>query len=196
LGLQDILETIRSEADETASGLEAEARAESERLLTRAREEADDEERRLASSQDDRIRGERARALSQSHLEAARARRVAREQAYQKAVDSVRSRLGEIRGSDRYESLMTSLLDEAIAALPEADTVRVDPADVHVLRKVLAARHLEIDIETEETPLGGLVLAAPGRTVDNRLATRLERSDSQLRFVAGEVIPALRGDVE
>ncbi len=192
MGLQDILETIRAEAAEAASDLEAEARAESERLLTRAREEAEDEERRLAGSQDERVRGERARALSQAHLEAARARRVAREEVYQKALDAVRDRLGVIRQSDRYGSLMASLLDEAIAALPGADTVRVDPADVEVLRQVLAQRDVDLDIETEETPMGGLVLAAPGRTVDNRLATRLERADSQLRFVAGDVIPALR----
>lgn len=196
MGLQDILETIRSEAEETVSGLEAQARAESDQALDRAREKARLEERRLAGSQDDRIRGERARALSRSHVEAARARRIAREDVFQKSIDAVRRRLGAVRESDRYESLMASLFDEAIAALPEATVIRVDPGDAAVTRSVLVSRDLEFEIETEETALGGLVLAAPGRTVDNRLATRLERAENQLRYVAGEVIPELRGEQE
>lgn len=192
MGLQDILETIRSEAEETVSDLEARARAESDQILESAREKAEEEERRLSLSQDDRIRGERARALSGSHLEAARARRNAREEVFQKSIEAVRLRLGTVRESDRYESLMASLLDEAIAALPEATVLRVDPADVAVMRRVLGSRDLQI--ETEWTELGGLVVAAPGRTVDNRLATRLERAENHLRYLAGEIIPELRGE--
>lgn len=192
MGLQDILETIRSEAEETVSDLEARARAESDQILESAREKAEEEERRLSLSQDDRIRGERARALSGSHLEAARARRNAREEVFQKSIEAVRLRLGTVRESDRYESLMASLLDEAIAALPEATVLRVDPADVAVMRRVLGSRDLQI--ETEGTELGGLVVAAPGRTVDNRLATRLERAENHLRYLAGEIIPELRGE--
>lgn len=192
MGLQDILETIRSEAEETVSDLEARARAESDQILESAREKAEEEERRLSLSQDDRIRGERARALSGSHLEAARARRNAREEVFQKSIEAVRLRLGTVRESDRYESLMASLLDEAIAALREATVLRVDPADVAVMRRVLGSRDLQI--ETEGTELGGLVVAAPGRTVDNRLATRLERAENHLRYLAGEIIPELRGE--
>lgn len=194
MALQDILATIRSEAEETASGLVAEAQAESERVLARARAEGESEEQRLAGSQDDRIRVERARALSGSHLEAARARRSAREDVYRRAIEEVRHRLATVRDSDRYESLMGSLLDEAIVALPEATVIRVDPGDEAVVRRVLSTRGLDIAVETEETALGGLVMTAPGRTVDNRLETRLERADNHLRYIAAEVIPELRGD--
>lgn len=196
MGLQDILETIRSEAEETASGLSAQARAEADEVLERAREKAEEEERRLARSQDDRIRGERARALSGGHLDASRARRDARERVFQESIDAVRKRLGRIRESERYESLMASLLDEAVTALPEATVVRIDPADEEVTRRVLASRGVDLDVETQPTEMGGLVVAAPGRTVDNRLGTRLERAEEQLRYVAGEVIPELRGDQE
>lgn len=196
MGLQDILETIRSEAEETVSDLEARARAESDQVLDSARERAEEEERRLSLSQDHRIQGERARALSGSHLEAARARRSAREEVFQKSIEAVRRRLGIERESDRYESLMAALLDEAIAALPEATVLRVDPVDAAVTQRVLGSRGLDLEIETEETELGGLVVAAPGRTVDNRLATRLERAENQLRYLAGEIIPELRGEQE
>lgn len=193
MGLPDILETIRSESEATASALIGDAEAAAEQLLARARTEAALEEERLAAGLDDRIRQERARVLSLSHLEAARARRAAREDVYEKAVDGVARRLAEIRSSPDYGTLMGSLLDEAVATLPGATTVRVDPADEGLVRDLLASRRLEMELKIEETPKGGLVLVAPGRTVDNRLATRLGRADTHLRFIAGEIIPGLRG---
>lgn len=193
MGLQDILEAIRSEAEETASDLLAGARADADRILERARAEAGREEKRLAASLDDRMRMERARQLSLSHLEAARSRRSAREGVYQEALEGVRRRLGMMRESPRYAGLMGALFDEAVAVLPEATSTVVDPEDVPVAKRLLAERDVDISIETAETPLGGLVLRAPGRTVDNRLAMRLARADAHLRYVAGEIVPELRG---
>lgn len=196
MALPDILETIRAESEETASRLVGEAEAEAEELLARARAEAGSEEQRLGGSFDERIRLERARILSRSHLDAARARRVAREDVYGRAIDEVTARLADKRASDDYRELLGSLLDEAVVILPEATEIRVDPGDVPTIERLLDSRSLDLTVETEETPLGGLVLAAPGRTVDNTLATRLTRADRQLRFVAGEIIPELRGGGE
>ena len=161
--------------------------------MARARTEADSEERRHAGSLDERIRLERARVVSRSHLDAARARRTAREDVYRTAIERVIEHLAEERASDSYEELLGSLLDEAMAIMPEATTLRVDPDDVAVVARVLSSRSLDLEVETEETPLGGLVLTAPGRIVDNTLAARLNRADNHLRFVAGEIIPQLRG---
>lgn len=193
MGLGDILESIRSEAEETATTLLAEAREQADRVLDHARAEAESEEQRLASSLDDRMRAERARVLSLSHLEGARSRRAAREEVYQEALEAVRHRLVEIRESPRYEHLMGALFDEAFAALPAATAISVDPEDLPVIERVLSEREMRIVIEVETTPLGGVVLKAPGQGVDNRLAMRLARADAYLRFVAGEIVPELRG---
>jgi vacuolar-type H+-ATPase subunit E/Vma4 len=193
LSLSEILETIQTESEATASGLLADAEGEAEQILARARTEAGSEEQRLAGSLEDRIRLERARVLSRSHLDAARARRAAREKVFRRAIEAVTERLGAERFSDSYEELMGSLLDEAMAVMPGATTLQVDPRDVDVMKRVFASRNLDIEIEAEEEPLGGLVLRAPGRTVDNTLATRLSRAEDHLRFVAGEIIPELRG---
>lgn len=193
MGLSEILETIRAESEKVASGLIAEAETEAERTLSRARDQAGGEERRLAGSLDDRIRLERARVLSRSHLDAARVRRAAREDLYGDAIEAVIQRLADERSSHDYERLLGSLLDEALATMPGATTIRVDRSDVAVMERVLATRNLDIEVEAGETPLGGLVLMAPGQTVDNTLATRLARADNHLRFVAGEIIPELRG---
>lgn len=193
MGLPEILETIRAQSEETAAGIVADAETEAQGVLSRARTEANFEERRLAGSLDDRIRLEQARILSRSLLEAARARRAAREDVYRRVIEAVTERLAELRSSDRYHQLLGSLLDEAMATMPGATTLEIDPSDRVVVDGVISTRNLDITIETEEMPLGGLVLRAPGRTVDNTLATRLSRADNHLRFVAGEMIPELRG---
>lgn len=193
MGLPEILETIRAQSEETAAGIVADAETEAQGVLSRARTEANSEERRLAGSLDDRIRLEQARILSRSLLEAARARRAAREDVYRRVIEAVTERLAELRSSDRYHQLLGSLLDEAMATMPGATTLEIDPSDRVVVDGVISTRNLDITIETEEMPLGGLVLRAPGRTVDNTLATRLSRADNHLRFVAGEMIPELRG---
>lgn len=193
MGLSEILETIRAESEQTASGLLADAEREAEEILARARAQAGSEERRLAGALGDRTLLETKRILSRAHLESARARRAAREDVYRRAIDEVTDRLASVRSSDRYEDLMGSLLHEAMAAMPRATTVKVDPDDAAVTSRVLAAKSLDIGIELVDTPLGGLVLAAPGQTVDNTLNTRLARADQHLRFVAGEILPELRG---
>jgi vacuolar-type H+-ATPase subunit E/Vma4 len=193
LALADILETIRLESQAAAAGLVADAESQAEQILERARKQAQREERRLAGSLDDRIRGERARSLSRSHLEAARSRRAAREDAYQQAIEGVKKRLSDLRDTEAYARVLDSLLEEAVSNMPEGRTTRVDARDSESVERIIADRRLDLTVELDDFPLGGLVLVAPGRTVDNRLATRLERAGPHLRFVAGEITPELRG---
>jgi vacuolar-type H+-ATPase subunit E/Vma4 len=193
LALDEILGTIRTESDETASAIIASARAEAKEVLERATARAGSERRRLAASLDDRARQERSRIISRAHLETAKERRAAREEVYQTALEVVQRRLSEIRASPEYPEILGSLLDEAMAVLPDARMIRVDPRDIDVVEALLASRGLDLDIEADEIPLGGLKLIAEGRDVDNTLVTRLRRADTHLRYIAGELVPALRG---
>jgi vacuolar-type H+-ATPase subunit E/Vma4 len=193
LALDEILETIRAESEKTTSAVLDSADAEASQVIDRATTRAEDERRRLASSLDDRARQERSRIISRAHLETAKQRRAAREEVYQAALEAVRQRLLEIRTSPEYEEILGALLDEAMAVLPGATVVRVDPRDVDVVKGLLASRGLNLDIDAEEIPLGGLKLITEGRDVDNSLAARLRRADTHLRYIAGELVPALRG---
>lgn len=195
MALEDILATIRTEAEETATELLAAARAEADQMLERAREEASREERRLAGSLDDRTRQERNRVLSRARLDAARARDMAREEIYQSARERVIRRLEEVRTSPDHEGNLAALLEEAIAAMPAIHEVRVDPGDVASMERIVADRGLDLAVVPEETPLGGVLGVADRRAVDNTLATRLERADEHMRYIAGEMIPTLRGGV-
>ncbi|MGD2101099.1 MAG: V-type ATP synthase subunit E [Acidimicrobiia bacterium] len=193
MALNEILETIRSESEETVSSVVASAHVEAEETLDRARAVAAGEKRRLSRAFDDRARQERSRILSRAHLEAAQERRAAREQIYLEALEGARQRLGEVRSSPEYEAVLGKLLDEAVAVLPNAGVVAVDPADVELMQHILDARDLDLEIATRQAPLGGVTVRTERRGVDNMVATRLQRADEHLRYIAGELIPALRG---
>lgn len=193
MALEDILETIRSESRQSAAAVVAEAEARAEEIRAAARSDAATEEERLASSLDDRARVERRRRLSRARLQAAARRREAREQVYREALSRVEQRLRALHASPQYRGILADLYDEAIAVLPEADTVHVDPGDVDLIRAIVADRGDELEVETEEMPLGGLRLTAARHAVDNSMASRLDRADGYLRDVAGAEIPELRG---
>ncbi|MGB8360669.1 MAG: V-type ATP synthase subunit E, partial [Acidimicrobiia bacterium] len=188
MALDEILETIRAEADEAAAVIMATAQEQARQVLERATAKADDERRKSSGALDDRARLERSRIVSRAHMETARERRAAREKVYQQILDSVRRRLTEVRASPDYGEILRSLLDEATAVLPNPEAVVVDPRDVGIAEGLLASRGLQLRIETSETPLGGVKVIAGGRDVDNTLATRLLRADPRLRFVAGELL--------
>lgn len=194
MALGDILEAIHADSREIASRVISEARAEADRTLHSAREEAAAEEQRLAASLDDRIRAEQSRIMSRAHLEASRERRAVRENLYRAALDGVRQRIETLRRTPDYRDLLAILIVEAVAVLPEATTVMCDPVDIDVVEAIAEDRGFDVRVEARECPLGGVVVWAEGRSVDNTLASRLRRADEHLRFLAGELIPALRGD--
>lgn len=193
MALDDILGAILREADEAAAKLLGESESEARQILERAEEEAAREESRVAATVDDQIRLERSRILSRSRIEAAGQRRVAREEAYRAVLDAVGSRLAEVRISPRYRRLLDLLLEAALASLATPTAVRVDPGDTEIVEELLTARGLNISVETEQLPLGGVIAVSNGRSVDNTLAGRLRRADPQLRLLAGQAIPSLRG---
>lgn len=193
MALEDILETIRAESRQSAAAVVAEAEARAEETRSAARDEAAREEERLATSLDDRARLERRRRLSRARLEAAARRREAREQIYREALSRVEERIAALRGSPHYREILADLYDEAIAVLPDADAVHVDPGDTELVRAFLAERGTDLALETEALPLGGLRLTAARHAVDNTFASRIDRADGYLRDVAGTAMPELRG---
>jgi vacuolar-type H+-ATPase subunit E/Vma4 len=193
MALEDILETIRAESRRSATAVLAEAEAKAEETRAAARHDAAREEERLAASLDDRARVERRRRLSRARLEAAARRREAREQVYREAVSRVEERLRALRGSPQYRKILADLYDEAIAVLPDAEAVHVDPGDADLVGDILAERRAGLALETEEMPLGGLRLTAARQAVDNSFASRIDRADGYLRDVAGSAMPELRG---
>lgn len=194
MALEDILDSIRREAEEQAAEIIATAESRADALLAEARLAAREREEELASSLDDRIRDLRRRHASRAQIDAARERRNAREEVFLGALEQVSNRLARLREEPRYESILAQLLDEATATLPDPTLIRVDPADVDLVRRLATERGLASAVEPMSGRWGGVELVADGKQVRNDLAARLTAADEEMRLLAGELVPELRGD--
>lgn len=195
MALEDILGAIREEAEAEARRIVEEARHRGAALLADARLQAEAEADRLSHGRDDAAEVAARRITSRAHLETARARRTARESVYGEALARASTQLADLRARDGYEEVLGRLIDEAFAVLPDAAVAQVDPSDVELARRRIAALGSSARVEPAAVAWGGIVLSSDGRTVQNDLCSRLQRADYHLRFIAGDMFPPLRGGV-
>lgn len=189
--LPEILTAIEDEAAARAAAIAVDARRRSEAVLSAARERAESERRRLAAARDGAAGLASARIVNQARLEADRALHAAQEELYQQAVDQARHRLSSLRETPAYPEVFGVLLAEAQRALPDADTVRIDPRDDDVASSALDPGH-PIVVDRSLTTWGGVQLTTDdGRLVDNTLESRLYRADPALRRLAVSICPEL-----
>ncbi len=193
MALEDILDAIRSEAEEESSRMLTDASARADAILADAREVASVREDELTHSVDGRIANERRRTASLAVLEASRARRAAREEVFALAIEKVSDVLRGLHTDPRYDAVLERLFDEAAAALPDPGAVVVHVRDRGRIEKILQDRGLDIPIQVTEDQWGGVVIHSDGRVVRNDLETRLRKAEPHLRFIAGELVPSLRG---
>jgi V/A-type H+-transporting ATPase subunit E len=196
MALEDILDAIRSEAEDEASRILGDATERAESVLAEARTASASREEELAHSADERIARERRRTVSLAVLEASRARRDAREEVFEAVIGKVSGVLRSLSDGEEYDDILERLLDEALAVLPDPERVEVHPADRERIERILAERGLAPSIDTTEDVWGGVGIRTDGRIVRNDLETRLRRAEPHLRFIAGEVFPSLRAGAE
>jgi V/A-type H+-transporting ATPase subunit E len=193
LALADILDAIRSEADDEIKRIRMEADEEAAALLSRAREQAREEEARLARSRDEAATRQADRIVNRARLESDRAVRAEVEELYLQARRRVAEKLQTLREAPRYEEVLARLFEESRAALPEATAVRVNPLDAELMRRLLTAEP-PLRIVPDPATTGGVVLIGDqGRVVRNDFASRLARAENFLRLIfADEVTRKVR----
>jgi V/A-type H+-transporting ATPase subunit E len=193
MAVEDILAAIETEAAAEASRIITEAESRASALLDEARAEASLEADRLARGRDEAAAVAMRRITSRAHLDAARARREARESIYRQAKERAAEKLERLRSRPEYREILASLLAEGMAVLPEAKVAQVGAEDVDLARDVLMEIGSTAQVEPGEVAGGGVVLAADGVIVHNDLTSRLERDDQHLRYIAADLFPELRG---
>lgn len=192
--LEAILTAIRDEADAEIRHLDDAADRQAESILAEARRRAAAEEARLAGSRDELIRLAEARIVNHARLESERRLRAAREELYEAALAEARRRLDAVRGRDDYADLLGRLLDEALAVMADARHVEVDPVDLPLVERLVAARGAGWRVVPSLSCRGGLDLSTgDGRKVRNTIDGRLERAAGELRRLAAGLVPELTG---
>lgn len=194
MALEDVLRHIDRQADAEIARIAEAARAEAERLLAQARDEAAGLHRELLSAESATVAAQRRRLRRQAAAEAARIRWTAREEAFQAALTEAAGRLGGTRDLPGYPALLQSLLVEALAAVAEPATVRADPRDAATVARLLTGRNLTVE-PCLHTWAGAEVASADGRVVArNTLEVRLAQAEPYLRSLVARTAPV--GDRE
>ena len=194
--LKDLLDALQSEANEERTRLQTGAEAEAEAILVRAREEAARAREEVLRAHAPATEREGERRVALARLEAARLRREAREAAFSLLFAEAGSRLAAARDEPRYPDAMRALLQDALAALPDAATARVNPADEALAsglaRGLGAPRALRV---VADAGVGGGVMleSEGGRVVRNTLEERLSNAEPYLRPWYGRRLAALSG---
>lgn len=189
MALEDILAAISAEGERARAEIMKEAEAQRERILQQAEaraQEAIDHIRRLAEQ---RRQQERAQALYQARLEAARRRNEAWEAAFRETLDEVRKELSRARERPDYDALLRALLEEALAEVDTPPVIHVDPADEALARALVAELEGDARLETDIRTWGGVQIdTADGRiAVRNTLEARLERAEPFLRRLLASI---------
>ncbi len=188
MALADILDAIRAEAEADISAIRAKAEKEAAALLTRAGEQARAEEERLSHVRDEAADRQTDRILNRTRLGADRAFRAEVEELYLHARRAAADALRSLRGTPRYEDILSRFLEECRAALPGATALRVDPADEDLARRIVAGGE-QCDLRVEPTldSSGGVELADDhGLAVRDTFETRLARAEGVLRLGFGD----------
>jgi vacuolar-type H+-ATPase subunit E/Vma4 len=187
MALGDLLAGLEAEAAAETARLEAETRDEAERIVEAARAEARALQEQAARAGEAELSREAEARRALARLAAAAAVREAREEAFREFLAEVRARLGGLRESPGYPSVLRALIRESRAALPSATTLRVDPLDEAIAEDLLGELDLELDVVAALETAGGIELSSDdGRTVRNTIEERLANAEPALRLLFGE----------
>ena len=190
MALDDILRAIREETDTEAERIESEAAAEVAAIEVAARSEAERLRGEILAARNRDAQAERDGVLRAARARAASAWRDGREEVFGRVHAEFMRRLNRLRADRRYPRILRALLDEAVAALPEAIEVRVDPRDLPLFDRAARPGSGRLGVEGSLETRGGVEVVAPGgRAVRNTVEERLARSEPFLRSLVAGVIP-------
>jgi V/A-type H+/Na+-transporting ATPase subunit E len=188
--MADLAKLLESEAQAEIEAILAEARSKADGIVNAATEQAKSvlEGRRRALENE--LAAARIRAKSASDLEAAALKLGASHGASQSAFDSAEMELRNFTKSGEYAGVLEKLIREVSSALGGVKKLEVNPADVEVAKRAIAAAGLNAEIIASsaiETGVRGIA-ASGNASVTNTLLGRLARAKDGLLADVAKVL--------
>jgi len=177
------IDAILSEARSRASEIVAQAQSEAEALEANRR-------RSLAAQREAIL----VRAQSAAQLQAAALTLRAQHEAVESVFAAVNDRLGALTADAKaYEPVLTTLLQEAVAAVGASSVAGIEVAkgDVALVTKIAKAAGIDTTVTAGDVSGGVRVRTTRGSSVENTLGARLEALRGEL---AASVAATLFGD--
>ena len=189
MALADLLSALEAEAAGEAERLRAETEAEAAGIVESAEREARSLELRAAQAAEAELVRELEQRRSEARLAAAAALRAAREACAEALLTALRRRLDAFHETDAYPALLRALIEESLAALPDASVLRIAPRDTQLAHEVVRDLRLGLEPKPELSTAGGVEVATnDGRTVRNTLEERLRNAEPALRLLIGRLL--------
>lgn len=188
MALPDLLAAIEAEAAAEAARLRAERTTAAAAILADAGQQAADLQATAVAAAESEERQAGELRLAAARAAASGRIRDAREAAYQQILGDVRAELGAIRGCGDYPEILARLIAEARDMLPGCVTLRVDPADEALARRLLHGDD-ELRVEPVLRSDGGAEVAdGAGATAINTVEARLAAAEPVLRALIGGLL--------
>jgi vacuolar-type H+-ATPase subunit E/Vma4 len=198
MALTDLLTALEADAESETERLRAAADAEARRIVESARSEARAYELEAERTAEARLAHELERRRSVARLAAASLVRAAHESCVAQLESALRDRVAALRGTAAYPGVLRALVEEALAAVPAAGVLRMDPRDRGLAEGIVAELDARLEVRAELDTLGGVEVAGDdGRTARNTLEERLRNAEPELRLLVREVLhPAVVGHAQ
>lgn len=187
MGLEVILEQIRTIGDTQIQEVERNTQSQVYEILAQARMEARQVEEDSSQFISAPAAAERARILHRARLESLRIVGDVRENLVDTAINRARERLRSVRSDSPYLEVLRTLTQEALTELAIGGAGKAellaDPRDEILLKKIIAELKLDLPVSYELNCWGGLIAKSEdGRVVViNTIESRLEHATSILR---------------
>jgi vacuolar-type H+-ATPase subunit E/Vma4 len=188
MALQDLLAAIEADAAAEAARLRSERTAAAEAILADAGQRASDLQAAAVAAAESQERQAGELRLAAARAAASDRIRDAHEAAYQQILGDARGELRAVRGRGDYPEILAALIAEARAMLPACVTVRVDPADEALARRLLSGEDM-LRVEPVLSCAGGAGVAdGAGATALNTVEARLAAAEPALRALIGRLL--------
>ncbi len=181
--MADLTALLEREASAEIDAIVSEARERASEVVARAQQEAD----ALKAARERAAAAQRAatlvRAESAARLKASALTLRAQHEAIESVFEAAGERLTQlVADANAYEPVLTSMLDEAVAALgaEAVEGVIVAKSDVSLASKIVKAAALDAKVEAGDVSGGVRVTTGRGSSVENTLASRLRALREEL----------------
>jgi V/A-type H+-transporting ATPase subunit E len=176
MALRDLLTALEEEGAAEHERAQQDRRRQASQLLADAHERGAKIHQDVVTAAETAARQEAEDLLITARFRARRAVRTARDDALEEVLGQVREQLLALPGSPDGPAMAAACLEEAVAAMPQATTVHVHPADAATLRPE-AMVQVVADLEHG----GAIAEDDQGRYVDNTYLTRLANTWPEIR---------------
>ncbi len=190
MALEDIFRALEEQAESECEDILAAARAQAETIAEEAVEQAKNICTACVDTSGANMRMKASKRINGARLEAKKRVAAVKEAAVTDAFETAARRLESMRGSDGYETLFRSLLDEALAGVKGDPTVLVDAADADLAMRVLAELGVDAEVKPEIATAGGVVVVRGGGRIlrRNTLEDRLEKVRQSVQSDVAEIL--------